>query len=243
MVTGVARTWAVHGQRSLAERWDEASKRLEQLGGVMTFGPRSETTLLDMQKEIARLLPPVPHDPALDAAFSALWDSAHRYWNAYNEIVESQKKLGRMRESGVHKILGHITPSMFEERLRPQDVLNKLFGTQRQSPPSPHGLCIPEFTSVSDYRAAERKVTACAVDLEDDARRIHAVFSFEAQAKEDQNRALILSLADQIDRLTARVGALTSQVSDLIEQLSTTVPKPKPVNQLSRGKTRRPRAA
>src|SRR5271156_5527212 len=104
MASNISAAWSRHGdQRSLDERWAEATARLLKLPGGKISSVKSEVGLDELTREIKRLSPVVsPDDPVWKAARRELFDVMAAYATLTHGIRELQRVLERVRNSPVH---------------------------------------------------------------------------------------------------------------------------------------------
>ena len=229
MVSNVTRAWSHSSQLSLVDRWTAAGDKLVRLGGIIS-GPMSEPALQDMQREIEKRTAPPEWSELTAAAGREFETTVSRYVTLHRDICQRQKKLADARKSFEHQLLNLIDDALLVPPKAPNEMLSRLFfgGQQRHSGSYelPGKVTTPDFTTASDYRAANKLVLSELTWLEAMAERIAAVDNFESLALDSQNRRLIGALFERqaafesamhqrVSLETARAAALQEQIDRL----------------------------
>jgi hypothetical protein len=123
--------------------------------------------------------------PVTEAA-TRLHHTKERIYKAWRKIIEGQETIGKNQR--LHRINGAPIECWEEVEL-------------------PHEM--PEwqggFSSVEDYDAANAEASVAATEFETRAQKISGyVNTWERSAMDEQNRSLILALADRLDRMEAK---------------------------------------
>jgi hypothetical protein len=119
--------------------------------------------------------------PIIEAG-TRLHHTRQRAQKAWRTIADGQATLAQSRR--LHVING-IDPELLEPAIMPKWDTGK------------------QLTTVADYDAANTEAAELATKLETQASKLRAYLSeWERSTPEQQNRSLILALADRLDRLT-----------------------------------------